>query len=344
MSAPPVVVSAPRPAVSAPPVVVSASQPAVSAPPVVVSAPAPAVSASWLAAYQEAQRATAEAHGVYQRTMAESHIAFLQAAEASFAGLAALATGAPYTAAAAAPAARPAPMLLAPVHAGPISEATLGHAGALTSNGRGSVGHDYLHGARGEHPAAVVTSAPAAAAKVTVAAPAPAVAAKAAAAAPAPAVAAPVRVAAAPDAAASAKPAAPAAATQAAVAASGVELERLVLEVVADKTGYPVSMLGLEMELESDLGIDSIKRVEILSSVRDRTPGLSEVDASALAQLRTLGQVVEHLRASLPAAPAAAAVTSPAAGARPAVTAAPAVASAPAPAASAEVERVVMAV
>ncbi|WP_437690368.1 SDR family NAD(P)-dependent oxidoreductase [Sorangium sp. So ce176] len=341
VSAPQVVVSAPRPAVSAPPVVVSASQPAVSAPPVVVSAPAPAVSASWLAAYQEAQRATAEAHGVYQRTMAESHIAFLQAAEASFAGLAALATGAPYTAAAAAPAARPAPMLLAPVHAGPISEATLGHAGALTSNGRGSVGQDYLLGARGEHPAAVVTSAPAAAAKVTVAAP---VAAKAATAAPAPAVAAPVRVAAAPDAAASAKPAAPAAATQAAVAASGVELERLVLEVVADKTGYPVSMLGLEMELESDLGIDSIKRVEILSSVRDRTPGLSEVDASALAQLRTLGQVVEHLRASLPAAPAATAVNSPAAGARPAVAAAPAVASAPAPAASAEVERVVMAV
>ncbi|WP_420878164.1 acyl carrier protein [Sorangium cellulosum] len=60
------------------------------------------------------------------------------------------------------------------------------------------------------------------------------------------------------------------------------------------------------MELESDLGIDSIKRVEILSAVRDRTPGLSEVDASALAQLRTLGQVVDHLRASLPAAPAAA--------------------------------------
>ncbi|MGK3990388.1 SDR family NAD(P)-dependent oxidoreductase [Sorangium sp. So ce136] len=330
---------------------VSASQPA-------VSARAPAASASWLAAYQEAQRATAEAHGVYQRTMAESHIAFLQAAEASFAGLAALATGAPYTVAATmAPEVRPAPVFLAPVHAGPVSEASLRTAGALARTGgvRGSAIQDGLNGAGGPLHAAVAAApaapavtakaavvAPEAAAKAAVAAPAPAVV------APAPAVAAPVRGAAAPAVAAKAASAAPAAVTQAAAAAaSGVDLERMVLDVVADKTGYPVSMLGLQMELESDLGIDSIKRVEILSSVRDRTPGLSEVDASALAQLRTLGQVVEHLRASLPAAsPAASAVASPAAAAmsRAVAPTAPAVASAAAPAASAEVERVVMSV
>ncbi|WP_437836304.1 SDR family NAD(P)-dependent oxidoreductase [Sorangium sp. So ce1153] len=320
VSASQLTVSASQLTVSAPPPAVSASQPA-------VSARAPAASASWLAAYQEAQRATAEAHGVYQRTMAESHIAFLQAAEASFAGLAALATGAPYTVAAAtAPEVRPAPVLLAPVHAAAPA------APAVTAK------------------ATVV--APEAAARAAVVAPAPAVVAPApAAASPAPAAAAPVRVAAAPAVAAKAAVAPPAAVTQAAAAAApGVDLERMVLDVVADKTGYPVSMLGLQMELESDLGIDSIKRVEILSSVRDRTPGLSEVDASALAQLRTLGQVVDHLRASLPAgAPAAAA--RPAAAAPVGVTApiaAPAaaasVASAAAPAASAEVERVVMSV
>ncbi|WP_437781818.1 SDR family NAD(P)-dependent oxidoreductase [Sorangium sp. So ce1097] len=359
VSASPAVVSASAPAVStsqpavvsASPAVVSASAPAVSTSPAVVSA-SPAVGASWLAAYQEAQRATAEAHGVYQRTMAESHIAFLQAAEASFAGLAALATGAPYAVAAtASPAARPAPMLLSPVHAGPLSEASLGPAGALARSGAGnrSVSRDGLNGAGGEHPAAVVTAAPAAATQPAAAAPAPATAApvpaaaaKAAAAAPAPATAAPVPVAAAPAAAAASRPAAPAAATQ----ATAVDIERLVLEVVADKTGYPVSMLGLEMELESDLGIDSIKRVEILSSVRDRTPGLSEVDALALAQLRTLGQVVDHLRTSLPAAPAASARPAVAAApvVAPAVAAAPAVGAAAAPAGAAEVERVVMAV
>ncbi|XXY19406.1 SDR family NAD(P)-dependent oxidoreductase [Sorangium sp. So ce216] len=350
VSASQLTVSAPQPAVSAPQPAVSASQPTVSARP-------PAASASWLAAYQEAQRATAEAHGVYQRAMAESHIAFLQAAEASFAGLAALATGAPYTVAATtAPEVRPAPLLLAPVHAGPVSEASLGSAGALarTGGGRGSAIQDGLNGAGGPLHAAVAAApaapavtakaavvAPAAAAKATVVAPAPAVV------APAPAAAAPARVAAAPAVAARAAVATPAVATQAAAAAApGVALERMVLDVVADKTGYPVSMLGLQMELESDLGIDSIKRVEILSAVRDRTPGLSEVDASALAQLRTLGQVVDHLRASLPAAtPAASAVASPAAAAAAtSPAAAPAVASAAAPVASAEVERVVMAV
>ena len=38
------------------------------------------------------------------------------------------------------------------------------------------------------------------------------------------------------------------------------------LEVVRfEKTGYPVEMLDLDMEMEAGLGIDSIKQVEILS-------------------------------------------------------------------------------
>ncbi|WP_052407466.1 type I polyketide synthase [Allokutzneria albata] len=40
------------------------------------------------------------------------------------------------------------------------------------------------------------------------------------------------------------------------------------LNVVADRTGYPVEMLDLDMELEADLGIDSIKRVEVFSALR----------------------------------------------------------------------------
>ncbi|MCV6967265.1 hypothetical protein H7J50_26185, partial [Mycobacterium intermedium] len=40
------------------------------------------------------------------------------------------------------------------------------------------------------------------------------------------------------------------------------ELVGQMLAVVSEKTGYPVEMLDLSMALESDLGIDSIKRVE----------------------------------------------------------------------------------
>ncbi|MEE4252801.1 MAG: beta-ketoacyl synthase N-terminal-like domain-containing protein, partial [Desulfuromusa sp.] len=51
---------------------------------------------------------------------------------------------------------------------------------------------------------------------------------------------------------------------------SGAEtatVEPLLLSIIAEKTGYPVEMLELEMALDTDLGIDSIKRVEILSAL-----------------------------------------------------------------------------
>ncbi len=45
-----------------------------------------------------------------------------------------------------------------------------------------------------------------------------------------------------------------------------------LLEIVRDRTGYPIETLGLDLDLEADLGIDSIKRVEILGKLRDEFP------------------------------------------------------------------------
>ena len=42
------------------------------------------------------------------------------------------------------------------------------------------------------------------------------------------------------------------------------------MEVLADKTGYDADMIEEDMELETELGIDSIKRVEILSDVQNK--------------------------------------------------------------------------
>ena len=61
-------------------------------------------------------------------------------------------------------------------------------------------------------------------------------------------------------------------------ASAPADLVGLMLSVVAEKTGYPVEMIELTQDLESDLGIDSIKRVEILAAVRDREPTLPSVD------------------------------------------------------------------
>ena len=90
-----------------------------------------------------------------------------------------------------------------------------------------------------------------------------------------------------------------------AAVAPSADIEAVMMAVVAEKTGYPAEMLSLSMDMEGDLGIDSIKRVEILSGVKDRVPGLPEVDPAALGRLRTLGEVVEHMRGSAPALAAA---------------------------------------
>ncbi|WP_345866892.1 beta-ketoacyl synthase N-terminal-like domain-containing protein [Shewanella algae] len=89
---------------------------------------------------------------------------------------------------------------------------------------------------------------------------------------------------------------APAVAVTTAKPSTGVE--ELMLQVVADKTGYPTEMLELGMDMEADLGIDSIKRVEILGTVQDQLPNLPQLDAATLSECRTLGQIVAYLQQS----------------------------------------------
>jgi acyl transferase domain-containing protein len=66
--------------------------------------------------------------------------------------------------------------------------------------------------------------------------------------------------------------AAPLAVAAVAPVSGGIDLTSLtetMLGVVAEKTGYPTDMLELGMDMEADLGIDSIKRVEILGAVQE---------------------------------------------------------------------------
>ncbi len=92
------------------------------------------------------------------------------------------------------------------------------------------------------------------------------------------------------------------AADQSATPLPSIDFEAMLLEVVAEKTGYPKEMLTLDMELESGLGIDSIKRVEILSSLQEQIPHLGELDTAVLAELNTLGEIIELANASAPVA------------------------------------------
>lgn len=152
-------------------------------------------------------------------------------------------------------------------------------------------------------PAPVMPVAYAAPAPAPVMAPAPApVPVMAPAPAPVPAAApAPVPVAAAPAPAPTpATPlSAPAPAAPASAGLGSAELTELLLAVVADRTGYPAEMLSMEMELEGDLGIDSIKRVEILSAMQDEVPELPEFDTAVMAELVTMGQIVDYMHSEV---------------------------------------------
>src|SRR5439155_1282829 len=79
--------------------------------------------------------------------------------------------------------------------------------------------------------------------------------------------------------------------------APAIDLTALMLQIVADKTGYPVDMLNLGMDLEGDLGIDSIKRVEILAAVDVRSPGLTTLDRSHMRPQHTLAAILDFLQA-----------------------------------------------
>jgi polyketide-type polyunsaturated fatty acid synthase PfaA len=52
------------------------------------------------------------------------------------------------------------------------------------------------------------------------------------------------------------------------------------------------------MDMEADLGIDSIKRVEILGAVQDQITDLPELNPEELAELRTLGEIVAYMHQS----------------------------------------------
>jgi acyl transferase domain-containing protein/NAD(P)-dependent dehydrogenase (short-subunit alcohol dehydrogenase family) len=101
----------------------------------------------------------------------------------------------------------------------------------------------------------------------------------------------------------------------------GDELMQAVLAIVSERTGYPGEMLEPDLDLEADLSIDSIKRMEILAELTERVqlPVESkgaEVDEGVieeLARLKTLRQIVAWIdartgAAATESAPAAAAV------------------------------------
>jgi len=75
------------------------------------------------------------------------------------------------------------------------------------------------------------------------------------------------------------------------------QIKDIVLEVVSEKTGYPPEMLDMDMDLEADLSIDSIKRMEIIGGLREKVTfpeRLAEVEGivEKMASIKTLRSLI----------------------------------------------------
>src|SRR6185436_1881840 len=90
-----------------------------------------------------------------------------------------------------------------------------------------------------------------------------------------------------------------------AAAAVANATSQVLIEIVSEKTGFPAELLGLEMELDADLGIDSIKRVEIFMLLQEKLPGAPAIKSEHVGGLRTLRDVATFLGGALPLEPQA---------------------------------------
>jgi acyl transferase domain-containing protein len=96
---------------------------------------------------------------------------------------------------------------------------------------------------------------------------------------------------------------------------SADELVSSFLEIVSERTGYPPEMLDLNLDMEADLGIDSIKRVEILSTFRKVLPETKQQEIEGhvekLAGTKTLQAIIDWIREYACASPSPQASTPP---------------------------------
>lgn len=71
-------------------------------------------------------------------------------------------------------------------------------------------------------------------------------------------------------------------------------IEKFLLDYVVDLTGYPREVVQMDWDLEADLGIDSIKRVQLFGELKDLF-GM-EASEKELIQFRTLDEIARFVR------------------------------------------------
>ena len=72
-----------------------------------------------------------------------------------------------------------------------------------------------------------------------------------------------------------------------------------MLDIVAEKSGYPKDMLDLDLDLEADLGIDTVKQAEMFAAVR-AAYNIPRDENLKLRDFPTLAHVIKFARERQP--------------------------------------------
>ena len=82
-------------------------------------------------------------------------------------------------------------------------------------------------------------------------------------------------------------------------AAANRSVKERVLTLVSEKTGYPVDMLDLDLDLEADLGVDTVKQAEVFATIREAY-GIPRDESIKLRDFPTLAHVIRFVHERRP--------------------------------------------
>jgi acyl transferase domain-containing protein/NAD(P)H-dependent flavin oxidoreductase YrpB (nitropropane dioxygenase family) len=77
------------------------------------------------------------------------------------------------------------------------------------------------------------------------------------------------------------------------------KIQAILLAIISEKTGYPEEMIALDLDLEKELGVDSIKRMEIFAEFTSHLPVEKHIELNAnvdrFVRIKNFRQLIEAL-------------------------------------------------
>ncbi|MGP8283785.1 MAG: SDR family NAD(P)-dependent oxidoreductase [Desulfomonilaceae bacterium] len=72
------------------------------------------------------------------------------------------------------------------------------------------------------------------------------------------------------------------------------EIRQTILALLSEKTGYPPAMLDTSLDLEADLGIDTVKQAEFISDVREKF-NIPRIEGLKIAEFPTIEHIINFV-------------------------------------------------